>query len=267
MYLEHILAQEVPAVMDEATCGHELQWRCVSCVGAPTFCTTCCRNDHKRHVFHRIERWQGDFFQAAALLDVGVHVHLGHGGDPCPQLQKFELGVNDYKPPDEADDAEEEPEQIPTVFDRFAFWDDETAERSDIPIDDADLPQNASIPPIADPLPFYSPSRRLTIVHTNGIHDLHVTFCQCENAASEDLQLLDGGFYPGSFKRPVTAFTFQVLDDYLLTNRECKTSPLRYFYKLRKLTNSALPHTVQVSAHAGVSGHSAAERADDSRGS
>ena len=39
-----------------------------------------------------------------------------------------------------------------------------------------------------------------------------------------------------------------VLDDFLLTNRECKTSPLGHFNKLRRLSNNAFPHNVPVSS-------------------
>ena len=63
---------------------------------------------------------------------------------------------------------------------------------------------------------------------------------------SRDLQLLEAGLYPTSISSPRTAFTFRVLDNFLLTNKECKTSAMAYYSKLRRVTNNAFPHTVLV---------------------
>ncbi|KAG2068925.1 hypothetical protein BDR04DRAFT_1129056 [Suillus decipiens] len=40
------------------------------------------------------------------------------------------------------------------------------------------------------------------------------------------------GFFPASFNRPKTTFTFRVLDDFLLGNLECGTSAMNYYSKL-----------------------------------
>ena len=63
---------------------------------------------------------------------------------------------------------------------------------------------------------------------------------------AEDVQLLDMGFYPASDTRPSTVFTEAVLDDFLLANKICKTSPRNYFTKLRRGTNNTFPHLVPV---------------------
>lgn len=52
--------------------------------------------------------------------------------------------------------------------------------------------------------------------------------------------------FPASFKKIKTTFTFQVLDDFLTDNRECKTAAMNYFNKLRRLTSNTFPHTVPV---------------------
>ncbi|KAG1792281.1 uncharacterized protein HD556DRAFT_1309358 [Suillus plorans] len=41
-----------------------------------------------------------------------------------------------------------------------------------------------------------------------------------------------------------TAFTFQVLDNFLLDNLECGTSAMNYYNKLRRMTTSVFPHLV-----------------------
>ncbi|GBE82431.1 hypothetical protein SCP_0408150 [Sparassis crispa] len=57
------------------------------------------------------------------------------------------------------------------------------------------------------------------------------------------------GLYPGTVKDPHTAFTFAVLDDFLLENKECKTVALNYYSKLKWVTSNAFPGTVPISVH------------------
>ncbi|KAG1723626.1 hypothetical protein EDB19DRAFT_1645171, partial [Suillus lakei] len=52
------------------------------------------------------------------------------------------------------------------------------------------------------------------------------------------------GFFPASFNRPKTVFTFRVLGDFLLDNLECGTLALNYYSKLRRMTSSMFPHLV-----------------------
>jgi hypothetical protein len=89
--------------------------------------------------------------------------------------------------------------------------------------------------------------RVLTYVHINGIHQLPTSFCTCAGAPSEEIQLLRMGLFPSTSNIPQTAFSFQLLDDYLLENLECKTSALHYFSKLRRMTCKAFPNLVKVS--------------------
>lgn len=111
----------------------------------------------------------------------------------------------------------------------------------------ADLPKFADVkPPLNHSVVHYLPSRMLVIVDVNGVHDLPVTFCSCPNAPREDVQMLDLGLYPASQARPATAFTRHLLDEFLLTNRECRASARHYYNKLRRTTDAAFPHTVPV---------------------
>jgi hypothetical protein len=68
-------------------CGREGNWRCLDCFGKPLFCTECCRSEHSRHPFHRVEVWCGRYFAPSSLSAVGVVLHLAHGGLPCPNAQ------------------------------------------------------------------------------------------------------------------------------------------------------------------------------------
>ncbi|KAF8655209.1 hypothetical protein AX14_008200, partial [Amanita brunnescens Koide BX004] len=57
-----------------------------------------------------------------------------------------------------------------------------------------------------------------TVVHVNGIHHIQIKYCQCANAPSELEQLAKSSLFPASIKRPETAFTFNVLKEFHMTN-------------------------------------------------
>ena len=86
----------------------------------------------------------------------------------------------------------------------------------------------------------------VTIVHQFGVFDMELLFCICPNAASRDEQLLHTGIFPSSLKQIETAFTFSVLDDFLLDNLECKTTAQQYYSKLQHITNQMFPDNVPV---------------------
>ncbi|KAG1869632.1 hypothetical protein F4604DRAFT_1881481 [Suillus subluteus] len=86
----------------------------------------------------------------------------------------------------------------------------------------------------------------MVIIDKSGVHCLEIRCCDCPNALSPDIQMFRHGFFPASFNRPKTAFTFSVLDDFLLDNLECGTSAMNYYSKLRRMTSSMFPHLVPV---------------------
>ncbi|KAG1734787.1 hypothetical protein EDB19DRAFT_1896380 [Suillus lakei] len=75
----------------------------------------------------------------------------------------------------------------------------------------------------------------MVIVDKSGVHRLEVRCCDCPNAMSPDIHMFRHGFFPASFNRPKTVFTFRVLDYFLLDNLECGTSVLNYYSKLWQL--------------------------------
>ena len=95
--------------------------------------------------------------------------------------------------------------------------------------------------------PRYSSTVMMVIVDTSGVHELPVVFCRCPNAASRHVQLLQMGLYPATPRRPRTAFTLRVLDDFLLTNKECKVPAMSYYSRIRRITSETFPHMVPVS--------------------
>ncbi|KAG1882239.1 hypothetical protein F4604DRAFT_1921982 [Suillus subluteus] len=101
---------------------------------------------------------------------------------------------------------------------------------------DHDYPEGPFIPPVRDP-----DQPAITVVDKSGVHSLSICYCHCPSALSQDMQLFQAGLFPASFTRPKTAFTFAVLDDFLLDNLECGTSAMNYYSKIRRLTSSIFP--------------------------
>lgn len=84
----------------------------------------------------------------------------------------------------------------------------------------------------------------LIIVHSSGVHQLPVRPCSCPDAEPFHLQLLNLGMYPASQARPKTVFTFGVLDEFLMENRECKVSAMSFYSKLKRMTSNVSLHAV-----------------------
>lgn len=87
----------------------------------------------------------------------------------------------------------------------------------------------------------------VTVVHSSGVFTHNMSWCCCQGSNPQHLQLLRAGLFPASSTRPRTAFTFEVLDHFLIDALECKTSARSFFEKLTRLTNNAFPDSVPVS--------------------
>ncbi|KAL1724763.1 hypothetical protein EV714DRAFT_222510 [Schizophyllum commune] len=58
--------------------------KCDDC-GVFLECATCCVRRHGHLPHHRIQRWNGDFWdKSVTLQEIGLVYQLGHGGLPCP---------------------------------------------------------------------------------------------------------------------------------------------------------------------------------------
>jgi hypothetical protein len=195
-----------------SACNKDGVYKCHACFNEPLFCTDCCRSQHQRHPFHRISQWTGSFFQETSLAKVGLQIHLGHGGSPCPSSTDYASDLFEWSDTDEN-------------------------------IDYDDYPEGASIPLVMDA---DSVHPAMTIVDKSGVHSLSMWYCRCPGAIGKDMQLFKAGLFPASFTKPKTAFTFSVLDDFLLDNLECGTSAMNYYSKIRRLTSSIFPLMVPV---------------------
>lgn len=62
-----------------------------------------------------------------------------------------------------------------------------------------------------------SSSYNITVIDNNGLHQVRVVFCTCDAGTPWDeryRQLLQMRWYPASFNRPRTAFSFDLLETY-----------------------------------------------------
>ncbi|KAI6010976.1 hypothetical protein F5J12DRAFT_904997 [Pisolithus orientalis] len=86
----------------------------------------------------------------------------------------------------------------------------------------------------------------MTIVHTEGIFTHEISWCNCPGSDSIDwhLDLLRERLFPASITKPKTAFTFDVLNHFLIDALECKTSAMSFYQKLKRFTNNAFPDCI-----------------------
>ena len=86
----------------------------------------------------------------------------------------------------------------------------------------------------------------ILIVDSSGLSHHLLHYCTCASAESPLEQLLKARLFPSTTTRIATAFTFSVLDEYLLDSTECKISTYAFWQKLRRRTRNAFPEDVPV---------------------
>ncbi|KAG1802416.1 uncharacterized protein BJ212DRAFT_1449992 [Suillus subaureus] len=78
-----------------------------------------------------------------------------------------------------------------------------------------------------------------------GVFLHNIVWCGCPGSQHrQHLQLLKARLFPASITQPWTAFTFEVLDHFLIDVLECKTSASSFFEKIWWMTNHSFPDTV-----------------------
>ena len=82
------------------------------------------------------------------------------------------------------------------------------------------------------------------VVHTNGVHYIALVYCICRGSDHAHADMLYSRLVPTSFDQYSTLFTTAVLDDFRLSNLECKTSAYQYFQKLHRETAPVSPAEV-----------------------
>jgi hypothetical protein len=127
----------------------------------------------------------------------------------------------------------EEITPVPTAENTRTPADSRSADKTPADKTPADIPQTDALNN-----PF------IRIVHHNGIHHMALISCTCHGREATHGDLMAAGLVPTSFKRYRTMFTHAVLDDFRLSNLECKASAYQYFQKLRRETSPMAPDSV-----------------------
>jgi hypothetical protein len=98
--------------------------------------------------------------------------------------------------------------------------------------------------------------RDFTVVHSNGIHAVNLSFCGCSaeaGASHARVQLLRAGLIPGSIEAPRTAFTFDVLNTFHLITLQGKTSAYDYYLSIEHKSDHLNVHNQKVSIFVSIS--------------
>ncbi|KAH9922726.1 uncharacterized protein B0H18DRAFT_1183398 [Fomitopsis serialis] len=225
-FLERLIDLEAPRERRRcAECNAEWSpWRCIDCMGQPSFCTGCCVTEHKRDFLHRVERWisedgPGRMWKAISFpqsprgskglcLESAVCTYNGVGNDSDSNQGFFQTS------------------SLYNVGARLF------------------LGHGGAPCPLFSLISGEGLCHKITVVDVTGVHHVRVTFCQCSKPDSKPRQLLALGLYPASVLAPRTAFTFRVLDDFLLANKISGIAAQSYFERLRRLTSNAFPARV-----------------------
>lgn len=100
------------------------------------------------------------------------------------------------------------------------------------------LPDDSNAPSILE----------MTIISSSGIHSVWVANCKCSRTKPYS-QLLAARLFPATTLKPKSAFTFEVLDHFLVDSTVCKTTAFSFYEKLRHLTNPVNPASLPVCRH------------------
>ncbi|KAF9033364.1 hypothetical protein BJ165DRAFT_1303065, partial [Panaeolus papilionaceus] len=199
-------------------CSSQGIWHCSTCFDSNMYCWGCIRKRHMANPLHHIQCWLGDHFRSAALWEVGVYFAVPHHSkslrDNCNKRQQNILRM----------------EQL----------------EKDKDMEESSLLMRGRFPnaPIKE-----QKSDLKRVVHTNGIHYLHIVSCDCQGEAEHLADLVAFSILPASFKQPKTFFTTQMLDYSRLCNLELKCSYYQFHQLLRRLTHPLAPALVKSLYH------------------
>lgn len=162
--------------------------------------------------------------------------YVAHEDPDLVDRDKAYVQFKQPQPHDDPDYAGEDDNEDPNYVDN----DPDDPDWEDVPASQTDPLRTPT--PTSDELDV----KHLLLADASGLISLPTIWCACETAAERhpDEDLLDLQLYPVSYNKIQTVFTFRCLDDYRLSNLECKTTAYQYFQKLRRLTNPALPQSV-----------------------
>jgi CxC2 like cysteine cluster associated with KDZ transposases len=79
-------------------------------------------------------------------------------------------------------------------------------------------------------------------MHVNGVHHVNIDFCDCGSMESPSphprVQLLRMGWFPATFERPKTAFTFDLLKLFHKVTLQGKTTLYDFYQAILQVSDS-----------------------------
>ncbi|EMD40257.1 hypothetical protein CERSUDRAFT_28712, partial [Gelatoporia subvermispora B] len=92
LFLDELVRQDgFSGSSNELTCSEcssPASLRCLHCFSSPAMCGECMLERHALQPLHRIESWNGEFFEKTTLNAIGFTLQLGHTHDKCPHASK-----------------------------------------------------------------------------------------------------------------------------------------------------------------------------------
>lgn len=264
-WLDVIVNREARTVKVCPDCGEQdATWRCLDCVGAPDICRACCKASHRRNPLHRIEWWNGKSFQPAWLWQVGTVLCLGHGGGLCPQYHSTLSTIEDralvHNNCMDNPSVGQDDHTYGAVPDLTVFGSGHVVTvvhvngYHHLPVypclcHHEPRPTNVGldVPPAEEHAPDprkHSGQTEETAKSTGST--VPPTRDSDFARGTEDVQFLEAGFFPASWKKVSTVFTFELLKDFHLTKVEAKMSTEDYCDILARKTNFAFPDSAPV---------------------
>jgi hypothetical protein len=261
--LNALLAREALPNDGTCLCTHSSLaiWRCKDCFSAPILCRHCMRHSHAERPLHRIECWTGSFFRTAHLWEVGAYIIVSHHKEAqlCElmAIQKRILETIQLVKDEEeqtrlhmvlGSDAQPATMETDTGMPAATMsMDIDNIDTADEESEDITEDTGADLENINGYLSHNVPrqdalnNHYVRIVHTNGMHHIALVTCNCHGADNVHADLMYCHLVPTTFSVYSTLFTVEVLDDFRLSNLECKASAYHYFQKLRRQTNPMFP--------------------------
>ncbi|KAG1787040.1 hypothetical protein EV424DRAFT_1476780 [Suillus variegatus] len=93
LFLEELLQMEGRGGLQEVPCsdcsGSSPNYQCQDCFGIGLRCSACITAAHQRHPLHRLQKWNGSYFERVTLKSLGLRIQLGHTfGQKCPNPRR-----------------------------------------------------------------------------------------------------------------------------------------------------------------------------------
>ena len=199
--------------------------RCRDCFTPHFLCDVCCVYTHSKSPFHRVQQFNGRYFEKSDLDALGLVLDLREHPQECISHTKcMEEWPESEGEASSDDDDDSEATVAGEGWDQSqgCFTDDQRSDwRSDWK------------------------QSNLIIISSTGIFKRSVRWCTCVNSPDPYVQLIRAKLFPASFKHPETAFTFEVLDHFHIDTLEYKMAAMNFMGKIVQVSNEAFPERFQ----------------------